>query len=978
MTFKVYNNCIHRLNLRKVTPAVNLAIIALTIIPCVSAQESIQHELPIVTHRSNETNAELSEAQTPFIVAKPSDAGVTTHEITSGNVTLGITDKGGGMINKFTLPGYGDISDDVADLYGRGGQVAVRDAVHKGWYNPTQAGHVDGAGTQCNITATTGKLVVDKRPCSLWRGDGKYDFIEWEDLTTDNYNNDGGTSGHNSDVDGIDETNLVGKQATEITSEFDFYCEYQDYMDSSGVDIPCFRYYYEFEFARYPGHCLEQFNESTPCWWEAMRADDISVKAPSGTHQGTYQDMNRFIHGAFLRNDNDIWAGNYRHLKLASGAWYTEARNEAASVSKEFLIHPDLAEAFPLLIISNSTDINSGPAIGVFQPWSEINVQQTVGGTYTDDRRMPDKMVIADYPNRAGQNKFGFRGRTWGLLNRNRTPNNDPEMWRGEMYILVGTPAEIYANALKLNGPGGDPEYTLTVNSGTGDGYYTEGIAANIVANAPAAGYIFDQWTGDVANVADVNAASTTITMPAANTTVTATYKLIPDDEYTLTVNSGTGDGSYTERTDVNIVADPPAAGYTFDQWTGDVANVANLTAASTTITMPAANRTVTATYKLVPDDEYTLTVNSGSGDGSYTERTDVNIVANAPAAGYTFDQWTGDVANVANVTAASTTITMPAANITVTATYLERSSGDPNVVLGWDFETGDQGWIKDPRRLSVSASNGKLDCTVSGADPYVSNTTSPTFSTSNINYLEVKVKNSTSNTSGQIILWAPTSFPINYTMTANSPYYETIIVDLSTVSNWSNSLSVTNMRLDPNTPGTSGLVSYDHVYWVQDYSKPTSYSLTVNSGTGDGDYEDGTDVPIVADPPAAGYVFDKWTGDVANVADVNAAKTTISMPAEAVELTATYTPANSTDLVRASSMGSDVQLYPNPARGIINIKTTDAFEVVVFYAVGQTMYNKHYAGNSCNIDVSKWKSGVYFVNIQCDGKVYNRKLIVE
>jgi len=33
-----------------------LAIVALTIIPCVSAQETIRHELPIVTHWSNETN----------------------------------------------------------------------------------------------------------------------------------------------------------------------------------------------------------------------------------------------------------------------------------------------------------------------------------------------------------------------------------------------------------------------------------------------------------------------------------------------------------------------------------------------------------------------------------------------------------------------------------------------------------------------------------------------------------------------------------------------------------------------------------------------------------------------------------------------------------------------------------------------------------------------------------------------------------
>jgi hypothetical protein len=383
--------------------------------------------------------------QTTFIVAKESDPGITTHEITSGGVTLGITDMGGGMINKFTLPGYGDIMDDIADRYGRGGQTAVRSFAHGGKYNPTQAGLTDASGTQCNITASPGKLVVDKRPCCLWRADGGYDFIEWEDLCDDKYNSDGGTSGHNSDVDGIDETNLEGKQATEVTSEFDFYCEYEDYMGNNGVDIACFRHYYEMDFVRFPDHCIDQFNDQTSVWNPAQVQSDISVSAPAGIHAGTDQDLHNFTHWTTLRTDNDLWKGTYRHVVQVSGAWGTEAR----TAERKFNIHIDGAQIFPLLIISNSTDINAGHAIGVFQPNSEIVAQQTVGGTYTDDRRYI--AWLQDDPNRAGQNKFGFGGRTYGLLNRNRTPNNEPEKWRGEMYFLVGTPAEIYENALKIN-----------------------------------------------------------------------------------------------------------------------------------------------------------------------------------------------------------------------------------------------------------------------------------------------------------------------------------------------------------------------------------------------------------------------------------------------------------------------------------------------------------------------------------------------
>jgi len=113
--------------------------------------------------------------------------------------------------------------------------------------------------------------------------------------------------------------------------------------------------------------------------------------------------------------------------------------------------------------------------------------------------------------------------------------------------------------------------------------------------------------------------------------------------------------------------------------------------------------------------------------------------------------------------------------------------------------------------------SNGYLDCSPTGGDPYVYNTTSPTFNTTDINYLEVRVKNGTSNTSGRIYIWTTTTgvFSIPYTMTANNGNFETIVVDLSTVSSWSNSLSVTNVRFDPNSNGATGTISYDHVYFT-------------------------------------------------------------------------------------------------------------------------------------------------------------------
>ncbi|MFO7602141.1 MAG: hypothetical protein R6X27_20365 [Candidatus Desulfacyla sp.] len=79
-------------------------------------------------------------------------------------------------------------------------------------------------------------------------------------------------------------------------------------------------------------------------------------------------------------------------------------------------------------------------------------------------------------------------------------------------------------NLLQRTVQGTATTYTLTVNSGTGSGQYEVSAKVNIAANPPAAGQIFDRWTGDTAYVASVTSASTFVTMPATNVTVTATY----------------------------------------------------------------------------------------------------------------------------------------------------------------------------------------------------------------------------------------------------------------------------------------------------------------------------------------------------------------------------------------------------------------------------------------------------------------------
>jgi len=129
------------------------------------------------------------------------------------------------------------------------------------------------------------------------------------------------------------------------------------------------------------------------------------------------------------------------------------------------------------------------------------------------------------------------------------------------------------------------------------------GIVIDLVAS-PDAGYKFVNWSGDVATIADVNDASTTITM-WYHYTITANFEL-DEDWYSLTVSStmggsvttpGEGTFPYVEGSVVNLVASPDD-GYEFVNWTGD--SVTHPDSATTTITMNG-DYSITANFEETP-----------------------------------------------------------------------------------------------------------------------------------------------------------------------------------------------------------------------------------------------------------------------------------------------------------------------------------------------------------------------------------------
>ena len=220
---------------------------------------------------------------------------------------------------------------------------------------------------------------------------------------------------------------------------------------------------------------------------------------------------------------------------------------------------------------------------------------------------------------------------------------------------------------------------SLTISSTQGgevniprEGRHIYDAAADVeLVAVPDEHYQFVEWTGDVDTIADVYAASTNITMEGSYS-ITANFEL-DDGWYSLTifrteggsVTQPSGDPFiYADNTTVPLVVEPDEH-YHFNNWTGDVGTVGNVTAAETNITM-YDSYSITANFEL-DEGLYSLTISSTEGGSVTTPDKEISIhAANTPVdliaepdESCQFVQWTGDVSTIDDVYAAETTITM-------------------------------------------------------------------------------------------------------------------------------------------------------------------------------------------------------------------------------------------------------------------------------------------------------------------------------
>ncbi|MDR2383018.1 MAG: M12 family metallo-peptidase [Prevotellaceae bacterium] len=147
-------------------------------------------------------------------------------------------------------------------------------------------------------------------------------------------------------------------------------------------------------------------------------------------------------------------------------------------------------------------------------------------------------------------------------------------------------------------------------------------------------------------------------------------------------------------------------------------------------------------------------------------------------------------------------------------------------------------------------------------------------------------------------------------------------------------------------------------------------YRLTVNYGSGSGDYETGAVIPIVGNRPTSGQVFDKWTGDVDGISNVNERSTNFTMGTANAEITATYTIPS----VIESVEDNYIKIYEEFSDLVVE-SSAPIQSVSVYNTVGAVI--RTVSSNANTVQIPCVGKGIFIVKVILhNGKIEARKVI--
>lgn len=397
----------------------------------------------------------------------------------------------------------------------------------------------------------------------------------------------------------------------------------------------------------------------------------------------------------------------------------------------------------------------------------------------------------------------------------------------------------------------------------------------NISSTNVLSDYMFDYWDKDGERYGS-SYYYNNIVMGDTDVTYRAYYR--NRNSYNLTVNNGTGSGTYKERQSVSISANTAPEGYNWSSWTGNYYSIGNRYNMNTSITMPSHDCEVTANYSPIDTrPSHILTVINGSGSGTYKEGTTIKCYGNQAPDTYEFAYWTeGDniisYSNPISITMGTTdrtieanykpipyfTVTVINGNLadgTTSGSFLRNSN--PQIIMNpapdgmkflqWEILTGDDNDVTQPLAENTTIRNLTHDVVVQ-ATYYVPNP-------------EIKYTLTITGKDGEIKTY---NYPIGeqVNIRADSPdegyeFYKWT-GDTQYVNDKYSSEAVVNM------PGKN--ITLGMEYRREGFT--TTYHVLLEGGTIqieedrwdiEGEFEEGTTLNIKADDPMLGWEFVQW-----------------------------------------------------------------------------------------------------------------------
>ena len=443
-----------------------------------------------------------------------------------------------------------------------------------------------------------------------------------------------------------------------------------------------------------------------------------------------------------------------------------------------------------------------------------------------------------------------------------------------------------------------------TVSDQDGEGNFEEGDIVEIKAGTKE-GYEFVNWSSDSSVVfEDENSPDTAFSMLSEAVAIQANWRAL----FTITINSIGGNA-------INFTATPsPAAlgdtvtlnagsnpGYNFVNWTSvPPVTFADANNAITTFDMPGSDVVVTANWVVAPAT-FTVTVNGSqlpagtgdnqSGQGNYVPGATVTIRAGTRS-GFTFNGWTVNAGGVtlAAPNNATTTFTMPANNVVVTARWTDDDETIITENIGIVLSAEDNRGIQ--RDIRHSYFGGRIDFGRRANENYAA-----------IPWRYISIWNRENRATGQMTVELSGADASSFALSGGSgTATRRTISSISANNDREDAFSVRPVTRLParDTPYRARVtVSNDNVYAsfevrfrVGEGADGETFRLTLRSTAGGSvSVEDGTygetrtidviegDSVTISARPNRDFVFDEWTYTHGEVVRPGREETTFIMP---------------------------------------------------------------------------------------------------